>query len=140
MTHEQVNARAIAMDQIHALCTDMTAAQKKDIIKKASMYKGTFIDEINKLTINGYLPSISRLKATYRNLRKIVCIFAIGLLLNGCGRLDTHMPEESEKSYTISRYHNGVYVGGWDSTTKVYLKFEDKFIEVVGDLTIKENK
>jgi hypothetical protein len=71
---------------------------------------------------------------------KVIAILLIGILINGCGRLDTHMPVESEKSYTISRYHNGVYVGGWDSTTKVYLKFEDKFIEVVGDFTIKENK
>lgn len=72
MTREQVNARTIAMDLIHDLCTNMTAAEKKDIIKKASMYKGTHIDEINKLTINGYLPSISRLKSTYRNLRRII--------------------------------------------------------------------
>ena len=71
---------------------------------------------------------------------KVIAILLIAVLINGCGRLNTHMPEKSEKSYTISRYHNGVYVGGWDSTTKVYLKFEDKFIEVVGDLTIKENK
>lgn len=71
MTLDQVNARTIAMDLIHDLCTDMTATEKKDIIKKASMYKGTYIDEINKLTINGYLPSISRLKSTYRNLRRM---------------------------------------------------------------------
>ena len=71
MTQDQVNARTIAMDLIHDLCTDMTATEKKDIIKKASMYKGTYIDEINKLTINGYLPSISRLKSTYRNLRRM---------------------------------------------------------------------
>jgi hypothetical protein len=71
---------------------------------------------------------------------KVIATLMIALLLNGCGRLDTHIPRESEKSYTISRYNNGVYVGGWNSTTKVYLKFEDKFIAVVGDLTIKENK
>lgn len=71
---------------------------------------------------------------------KVIAILLIGILINGCGRLDTHIPEESEKSYTISRYHNGGYVGGWTSKTKVYLKFEDKFIEVVGDLTIRENK
>ncbi|NBT51695.1 MAG: hypothetical protein EBT12_09115, partial [Marivivens sp.] len=61
------------------------------------------------------------------------------LLINGCGRLQTKMPAESNKTYTISRYHNGMYVGGWHSDTKVYLKFEDKFIEVIGDYTIKEN-
>ena len=71
MTLDEVNARTIAMDLIHDLCTHMTATEKKDIIKKASMYKGTCIDEINKLTINGYLTSISRLKSTYRNLRRI---------------------------------------------------------------------
>jgi hypothetical protein len=49
----------------------MTATEKKKIIKKASMYKGTYIDEINKLTINGYLPSISRLRTTYRNLIRL---------------------------------------------------------------------
>jgi hypothetical protein len=72
MTQDKVNARTIAMDLIHDLCTEMTSTEKKDIIKKASMYKGTFIDEINKLTINGYLPSISRLQVTYRNIRRII--------------------------------------------------------------------
>ncbi len=72
MTQDQVNGRTIAMDKIHGICTNMTATEKKDIIKKASMYKGTYIDEINKLTINGYLPSISRLQVTYRNIRRII--------------------------------------------------------------------
>ena len=139
MTEDKISARTIAMEQIHELCTNMTATEKKEIIKKASMYKGTFIDEINKLTINGYLPSIPRLKATYRNLRKIIGVLSIALLINGCGRLHTQMPGESNKTYTISRYHNGMYVGGWHSKTKVYLKFEDQFIEVIGDYTIKEN-
>ena len=59
--------------------------------------------------------------------------------LNCCGRIDTPMPDETNKTYTINKYNNGVLVGGWKSKTKVYLKFEDKFIEVLGDYTIQEN-
>lgn len=66
-------------------------------------------------------------------------IFILVLFLNGCGRLDTPVTEKTETTYTINKYSNGVKVGGWVSETKVYLKFEDKFIEVLGDFTIKEN-
>jgi len=66
-------------------------------------------------------------------------IFILILALIGCGRLDTPELEKTETTYSINKYNNGVIVGGWVSKTKVYLKFEDKFIEVLGDYTIKEN-
>jgi len=66
-------------------------------------------------------------------------IFILVLFIIGCGRLDTTAPEKTETTYSINKYSNGVKVGGWVSKTKVYLKFEDKFIEVLGDFTIKEN-
>jgi uncharacterized protein YceK len=69
---------------------------------------------------------------------KVIATLMIALLLNGCGRLDTHIPRETRKSYTITKYKNGVYVGSWTSQSEVYLKFEDKFIQVIGDYTIKE--
>lgn len=66
-------------------------------------------------------------------------IFILVLALVACGRLDSPMAEKTETTYTINKYSNGVKVGGWVSETKVYLKFEDKFIQVLGDFTIKEN-
>ena len=77
-------------------------------------------------------------KALNRVLIIINCTLWL-IVLNGCGRIDTPMPDETNKTYTINKYNKGVYVGGWESETKVYLKFEDKFIEVIGDYTIKEN-
>ena len=77
-------------------------------------------------------------KAFNRVLIIIICSLWL-ILINGCGRINTPMPEQTNKTYTISKYNKGVYVGGWESQTKVYLKFEDKFIEVIGDYTIKEN-
>lgn len=66
-------------------------------------------------------------------------ILLVLLLLMGCGRLDTPIPQETDKSYTITKYKNGVYVGSWTSHSEVYLKFENQFIQVLGDYTIKEN-
>jgi len=66
-------------------------------------------------------------------------IFILVLALAACGRLDTPELEKTETTYSINKYNNGIKVGGWVSETKVYLKFEDKFIEVLGDFTIKEN-
>ena len=62
------------------------------------------------------------------------------IIFQGCGRIDAPMPNETNKTYTISKYNKGVYVGGWESNTAVYLKFEDQFIKILGDFTIKENE
>ena len=78
-------------------------------------------------------------KALNRVLIIIICTLWL-IVLNGCGRMDTAIPDEPNKTYTITKYINGLRVGGWESQTKVYLKFEDKFIEVIGDYTIKENQ
>ena len=77
-------------------------------------------------------------KALNRVLIIVMCTLWF-IVLNGCGRVDTPMPDETDKTYIISKYNKGVYVGGWESKSKVYLKFEDKFIQVIGDFTIKEN-
>ena len=71
-------------------------------------------------------------------MQKIKLIILIPILCISCGRLDQYVEESESKHYTISKYINGVYVGGWESTTKVYLKFENKFIEVEGDYRIEE--
>jgi len=66
-------------------------------------------------------------------------ILIVALILTGCGKLHTPELTDNKTTYTINKYNNGIYIGGWVSTTKVYLKFEDKFIEVLGDYTIEEN-
>lgn len=78
-------------------------------------------------------------KALNRVLYIIICTLLF-IVINACGRINTPMPDETNTTYTINKYNNGVLVGGWKSQTKVYLKFEDKYIEVIGDYTIKENK
>jgi hypothetical protein len=64
-------------------------------------------------------------------------IVLIPILCISCGRLDQYVEESNDKQYTISKYVNGLYVGGWDSTTTVYLKFENKFIEAEGEFKIE---
>ena len=68
----------------------------------------------------------------------IILIFA--LILTGCGKLHTPVPTDNQTTYTIHKYNNGIYIGGWVSTTQVYLTPEDKYIEGVGDYTIKKNE
>ena len=76
--------------------------------------------------------------AVETNAIKIVMNLLVLLFLMGCGRLDTPTPQETRKSYKITKYTNGVYVGSWTSQSEVFLKFEDQFIQVLGDYTIKE--
>lgn len=71
-----LDAKKIVVDQIHNFCKKMTPDEKRDALKKASLYlnphtnKTSYIDNINHLSINGYIPSIARLKITLKNLNK----------------------------------------------------------------------
>lgn len=46
-------------------------------------------------------------EALNRVLIIIICTLWL-IILNGCGRIDTPMPNETNKTYTISKYNKGV--------------------------------
>lgn len=64
---KEVNA---IIDTIHELFKTFgaTAEEKTELIKKCSIYNGKWIDDINNLTINGYKPSLPRIKVCLSKL------------------------------------------------------------------------